>query len=44
MGLAVMFLCSRFNYWNWRRLVQPVFWVNLALLVLVFVPGIGFPQ
>lgn len=44
MGLAVMFLCSRFNYWNWRRLVQPVFWVNLALLVLVFVPGIGFSR
>lgn len=40
-GLAGMYFCMNFNYWNWRRLVQPVFWGNLLLLALVLVPGIG---
>ena len=41
LGLVTMFVCMRFNYWNWRRFVKPVFWVNFLLLVLVLIPGIG---
>jgi cell division protein FtsW len=41
MGLVTMFVCMRFNYWNWRRFVKPVFWVNFLFLVLVLIPGIG---
>mgnify|MGYP000854507268 FL=1 len=44
LGLVAMFLCSRFNYWNWRRFVQPVFWINFLLLILVLIPGIGFAR
>lgn len=41
VGLGVMFLCSRFNYWNWKRFVKLVFAVNFLLLPMVFIPGIG---
>lgn len=41
LGVVAMFFLSRFNYWNWRRLVKPVFGVNLILLLLVFIPGVG---
>jgi len=41
LGLVVMLACMRFNYWNWRRFVKPVFVLNLLLLVLVLIPGIG---
>ena len=44
LGLVSMFLCSRFNYWHWRRLVKPIFFINFLLLGLVFVPGIGFAR
>lgn len=44
LGLVSMFLCASFNYWNWRRFVQPVFWINFLLLILVFIPGIGFQR
>lgn len=41
LGLAVMFILMRFNYWNWKRLVKPIFLVNFLLLILVLIPGIG---
>lgn len=41
LGLVIMFVCMRFNYWNWRRFVQPAFWLNFLLLILVLLPGIG---
>lgn len=41
LGVIAMFFLSRFNYWNWRRFVKPVFGINLLLLLLVFVPGVG---
>lgn len=41
LGVAAMLICMRFNYWNWRRFVKPIFWVNFLLLVLVLIPGIG---
>jgi len=41
LGLVTMYVLMRFNYWNWRRFVKPVFWLNFLLLILVLVPGIG---
>jgi len=41
LGLLVMFVLMRFNYWNWRKLVKPLFLANLVLLILVLIPGIG---
>lgn len=41
LGLVIMFVCMRFNYWNWRKFVKIIFWINFALLILVLIPGIG---
>lgn len=41
LGLVVLFVCMRFNYWNWKRFVKPVFLVNFLLLLLVLIPGVG---
>lgn len=41
LGLVGMFICMRFNYWNWRRFVKLTFFINFLLLILVLVPGIG---
>lgn len=41
LGLVVMYICMRFNYWNWRRFVKPAFWLNFLLLIIVLIPGIG---
>lgn len=41
LGLVTMYVCMRFNYWNWRRFVKPAFFINFLLLILVLIPGIG---
>lgn len=41
LGLVAMFVCMRFNYWNWRRFVKPLFFINFVLLIMVLIPGIG---
>lgn len=41
-GLAAFFIISRINYKNWRKLAIPLLLVAVALLILVFVPGVGF--
>lgn len=41
MGLALMFLFSRVNPSFWQRLAGPILAVGVALLVMVFIPGIG---
>ena len=40
-GLAGMYFLMQINYLHWRKLVKPVFFINLLLLVLVLVPEIG---
>lgn len=40
-GGLLFLLASRIDYRVWRRLAKPFFYGSLALLVLVFVPGIG---
>lgn len=41
LGLVALFVCMRFNYWNWRRFVKPLFFINFVLLIMVLLPGIG---
>lgn len=41
VGLILLYIFQRINYHFWQRLVIPIFFVALGLLVLVFVPGIG---
>lgn len=41
IGLALMWLASRFNYQKYRLLSIPILFLTLALLVLVLIPGVG---
>ncbi|WP_298271919.1 putative lipid II flippase FtsW [Geobacter sp.] len=41
MGFGVMTLAMRFDYRKWREYAVPILLGCLALLVLVFIPGIG---
>lgn len=41
-GIALFWLFSRINYKFWRRAALPLLLVATSLLVLVFVPGIGY--
>ncbi|MEJ2716063.1 MAG: putative lipid II flippase FtsW [Deltaproteobacteria bacterium] len=41
MGLGIMYLFSIINPSFWRRMASPLMVIGLALLVLVFVPGLG---
>jgi cell division protein FtsW len=41
LGLVAMFFFTHFNYRTWQRLVKAVLAVNLLLLIMVFIPGIG---
>jgi cell division protein FtsW len=40
-GLFFLFLFSKIRYQFWRKLVVPLFFLSLFLLVLVLIPGIG---
>lgn len=41
VGTFTMMALLKFDYWNWKLLAKPIFLVNLALLFLVLIPGIG---
>jgi cell division protein FtsW len=41
VGLLFLYLFQRIDYHVWQRLVVPIFFVAVGLLVLVFVPGVG---
>ena len=41
VGLALMMIVSVIPSQVWGRYARPLFFLNLALLVLVFIPGIG---
>lgn len=41
-GLAVFFLFSRINYKFWKKIALPLLIVVVGMLVLVFVPGVGY--
>lgn len=42
IGLVGFFIVQRIRYDRWKKIALPLLLVGLALLVLVFVPGIGF--
>ena len=41
VGLVALFVASEVDYHRWARLATPLYVVNLVLLALVLVPGIG---
>lgn len=41
-GLALFYFFSKINYRRWRTLALPILILAIGLLVLVFVPGIGY--
>lgn len=41
-GLALFFLFSRINYKFWKKIALPLLIAVVGLLVLVFVPGVGY--
>ncbi|MBI2063479.1 MAG: putative lipid II flippase FtsW [Candidatus Yanofskybacteria bacterium] len=41
-GLAIFFLFSRINYKFWKKIALPLLIVAVGLMVLVFMPGIGY--
>jgi len=41
VGITSLFIVSRIDYHVFRRFVVPLFFLAVALLVMVFIPGIG---
>lgn len=41
VGLFFLFLFSKIRYQFWQKLVIPLFFLSLLLLVLVLIPGVG---
>lgn len=41
-GLAIFFLFSKINYKFWKKIALPLLLAVVGLLVLVFVPGVGY--
>ncbi len=42
IGLLLMLVATRIDYKFWKKISVPFFIVNLAMLVAVFLPGLGF--
>jgi cell division protein FtsW len=40
-GLVLMFIAQKINYQFWKKIALPMFILNLAFLILVFIPGLG---
>jgi len=40
-GLILMFIAQKIDYHFWKKIALPLFLLNLAFLVLVFIPGMG---
>lgn len=41
IGLLVMVVASRFNYWHYQKWALPVFAISVVLLVAVLIPHVG---
>ena len=41
-GLILFFLCQKINYKFWRKIALIIFFCSLILMVLVFIPGLGY--
>lgn len=44
LGLVLMFAALRIDYRWWRRLIYPMIFVSVIMLVLVLIPGVGVVQ
>jgi len=42
IGMSIWILIQNINYQFWKRFARTIFYISLLLLVLVFIPGIGF--
>ena len=42
VGLAAFYVVQRLDYRVWKRLAVPLLGIAVALLVLLFIPGVGF--
>jgi cell division protein FtsW len=42
LGLMGLFFMTRFNYWKIKKLIIPIIVLNFVLLLLVYVPGVGW--
>ncbi|MFA6296710.1 MAG: putative lipid II flippase FtsW [Patescibacteria group bacterium] len=42
IGLVAMFVCYKIDYHNWKKFAALMLVLTLVLLVLVFIPGLGF--
>ncbi|MBT6254180.1 putative lipid II flippase FtsW [Candidatus Uhrbacteria bacterium] len=40
-GLVMMFILSRIPYFFWKKLATILLFISIALLILVFIPGVG---
>src|SRR5665648_559765 len=40
-GLIILYLTQRISYTFWKKISFPLFVLSVALLTLVFIPGIG---
>src|SRR4030042_6336008 len=40
-GLVLMYIVQKIDYRFWKKIAFPFFVINLFLLVLVFIPGLG---
>src|SRR5689334_7301604 len=41
-GLALMYFFSKLDYHLWQRLAPFIMLIGIALLIVVFLPGLGF--
>lgn len=42
VGLIAFFICQKVNYKFWKKISLILFFASLVLLVLVFIPGLGY--
>lgn len=41
LGIGAMVVLQKFDYWHWKRLAQPIFFISILLLALVLFEGVG---
>src|SRR4030042_1484256 len=41
-GLIILFICQKINYKFWRKISLVIFFGSLVLMILVFIPGLGY--
>jgi len=44
VGLVFFFICQKINYRFWKKIALIIFFGSLILMVLVFIPGLGYSR